>query len=737
MMALTPEQQQALIQNDRSLGLPDGFTLSQFTQESSLNPNAVSSAGARGWAQILPSTQATLEKRFGRKLDPTDFNDAVDMHHALMAENLTHFGNPADALRAYHGGWDQKNWGPQTEAYFNKVVANIGPTVSDSAPRSTTYRNGMQPASFNPAGNYQDPEIFVDTPNAAPRQASGGAPRAQGGYADPDIFVDQPGKSERAAKMIAPERKKPNPDDFLPTDGLVGSLPTSVKAGLVSAGHETTKLWQGLKSGFYQLSGDQVSLDKLRQEQARDDQLFNNLADKHPVAATAGAVLPYLAVPAGSFASMPAAALRGVAPRVATTLGRSALADGALQGAFFGQLRQGDETGWGTGALGGAAGAMVGKAIGKLISPAIGDQLGQQQQKVVQSAEALGARMTPGQRLNSPTLQRVEAGLESNPVTSGAFSGLRQNNQQVLNQAAAKAIGESANSLDAGVLANAEQRIGGIYNLVRGKATVGLDNLAEPLSGIMDEAHSMTIRPGALDSDPLFAKAMDFVTGGGATQAELSSLASQLGKRAKTMMTSQQGDRELGSALFKTKDLIDDALMGSLQGSTKKAFQDARAQYRSLMQLYGSGVVNEQTGNVSGRMLANTLARSDRKGFRLGGNDSDMYNMARFSRAFPSIVGDSGTATRLALPLLSGTLGGIAGYGAGDGEDAATNAAKYAALGLGAPMLATKAYLSPALSAYLGNRALAEGPASEILKRLALGSAVASPAVSARPVTGQ
>ncbi len=59
-----------------------------------------------------------------------------------------------------------------------------------------------------------------------------------------------------------------------------------------------------------------------------------------------------------------------------------------------------------------------------------------------------------------------------------------------------------------------------------------------------------------------------------------------------------------------------------------------------------AGIVNPATGNVSGASLANKLQQSDRSGYLFGGNQSDLYNAARFASAFKPIVGDSGTATR-------------------------------------------------------------------------------------------
>ena len=89
---------------------------------------------------------------------------------------------------------------------------------------------------------------------------------------------------------------------------------------------------------------------------------------------------------------------------------------------------------------------------------------------------------------------------------------------------------------------------------------------------------------------------------------------------------------------------------------------EARGQYRDLMNLTAkTNVVNPTSGNVSGRGLANTLMQKDRGGFTMGGNNSDMYSAARFTQAFPDIVGNSGTATRSMGPAdyLTGIPGNL------------------------------------------------------------------------------
>lgn len=86
--------------------------------ESGMNPNAVSSAGAEGLMQLLPSTARSLGVK-----DSFDPQQNIMGAAKLIRENLDRYGNTNDAIMAYHGGTNQANWGPKTRDYLAKVNA--------------------------------------------------------------------------------------------------------------------------------------------------------------------------------------------------------------------------------------------------------------------------------------------------------------------------------------------------------------------------------------------------------------------------------------------------------------------------------------------------------------------------------------------------------------------------------------------------------------------------------------
>lgn len=107
--------------------LPPGLLEAVATQESGMNPNAVSSAGAEGIMQIMPATAAA-----NGVADPFDPAEAIPGAARILAGNLAHFGSVPLALAAYNAGAGAvEQYGgippyPQTEAYVSSIMAMLG-----------------------------------------------------------------------------------------------------------------------------------------------------------------------------------------------------------------------------------------------------------------------------------------------------------------------------------------------------------------------------------------------------------------------------------------------------------------------------------------------------------------------------------------------------------------------------------------------------------------------------------
>lgn len=271
------------------------------------------------------------------------------------------------------------------------------------------------------------------------------------------------------------------------------------------------------------------------------------------------------------------------------------------------------------------------------------------EKKALEVGQKLGFKTTPGQATGSKALQQLEAKAESQPMTSGPFFDIKANNQKKLNEIAAKAIGVNADNLGDEVMSKAIDKIDDVYKLVKDdvKREIQPDEFLKRLGALDDEYQGMI--GGSIIDHPVVKNLWLYAERGGATGRQLQELSSKLGKNANQQMRSPMGNRELGAALFDVKEQVDELLEAGLQGKTKEAFKQARANYRALMVMLKGNAVNPGKGDVRGGALAQALQTADRKGYTLGKNQSDLYSAARFAQAFQPLVGNSGTATRMPL----------------------------------------------------------------------------------------
>ena len=109
----------------------------QLMQESGGNPAAVSPAGARGVAQIMPETAA------GMGIDPDDPWQALEGYTQYMDEGYAATGSNEGALAYYHGGPNRKLWGPKTRGYVEAIRGGGG---GNQMPNRMAALMGLTPA---------------------------------------------------------------------------------------------------------------------------------------------------------------------------------------------------------------------------------------------------------------------------------------------------------------------------------------------------------------------------------------------------------------------------------------------------------------------------------------------------------------------------------------------------------------------------------------------------------------
>jgi hypothetical protein len=115
-------------------GVPPALVSSVIGAESSGRPGAVSSAGAGGLMQLMPSTFAELQQKHGLGPDRMDPETNIQAGTAYLGQLYKQFGNWPDAIAAYNSGpnrWAAVKAGKQaapaeTTDYTKKVLASFG-----------------------------------------------------------------------------------------------------------------------------------------------------------------------------------------------------------------------------------------------------------------------------------------------------------------------------------------------------------------------------------------------------------------------------------------------------------------------------------------------------------------------------------------------------------------------------------------------------------------------------------
>lgn len=184
-------------------------------QESGINPAIHDSyQGAQGLMQILPSTARGLGIN-----DPRDPLQAIPAAAKYLAEGFAKTGSPEGAVMYYHGGPDQRQWGPKTHAYVQAVGAHYDgfskgsqmaskPAYIDDlvrqygAPQTPATAQPDQPAGISP----DDISALVKTYGVAPKTEAQPAAAPSGPVVPPQpprVITDASGNEMPAAPLTA------------------------------------------------------------------------------------------------------------------------------------------------------------------------------------------------------------------------------------------------------------------------------------------------------------------------------------------------------------------------------------------------------------------------------------------------------------------------------------------------------------------------------------------------------
>lgn len=300
----------------------------------------------------------------------------------------------------------------------------------------------------------------------------------------------------------------------------------------------------------------------------------------------------------------------------------------------------------------------------------------------VAAADAAGWPISPGDRYDSKGLKLIESAIESTPLPFNPMARQAKQRQRMMNEAASEALGRGRQAEltldDLGETAASLRQE--FRNLELEDAIPVTDDFVETLSNVAETSKTR------LFSDPDLGQTVERVLGyvdeeGALAAIDYQDLSSQLKGKIREAWRGQSPDPDYANSLKEIVKALDDLAENSLDGAALARLKDARQKWRTLTQLEGSRAVQE-SGNVSGPLLANYLRRTDKPGYARGGNQSELYQTARASKAFPGRP-DSGTAGRMLLQHpFAAALGG-----AGGGAGAATLGAEALALFFGAPFV--------------------------------------------------
>lgn len=187
----------------------------QISQESGWNPNARSSAGAQGIAQIMPSTAASWGVN---PMNP----------RAALAAAARH---DADYLRAYHGSYQKMlaayNAGPgavasgawhgysQTTNYVRSILSGVGNphSFARGSAAAGAGGGGIARGGGGARGGRGNPAMLALLSNQQPISVTPMAPMQTAASKLQDLFAAQPASSGPASMPAVPSAA-PGPDAF-------------------------------------------------------------------------------------------------------------------------------------------------------------------------------------------------------------------------------------------------------------------------------------------------------------------------------------------------------------------------------------------------------------------------------------------------------------------------------------------------------------------------------------------
>lgn len=408
------------------------------------------------------------------------------------------------------------------------------------------------------------------------------------------------------ASMPAVEQQSEKPES-------VGAL----RAGIMAAGKTTDNILDGLTQMYLGARGESSALDALKQTNEAKNAAFKPVQDAHPIATGIGSAVPMMALPVGGASA-------------AGMIGKSAFAGALPEALSYGTTEERMKRA-AVGGAGGAVGAGIGLGLAKLMKPsgAMADGLSKEAQA---AADRLGYKLSAGQRAQNPAMQNFENYLARSPGSSGAMAARSTANQNALNAAGAKAMGQSGGDLSEGSFSAAKDAIGAEFQRLQAITNPKLDtDFFAALAKIdADNAARGSFKSKSIDS--LVDKGLDLAAQNQLGGKAYKEIRTQISNDAQSAF--QSGDATLGQALKTMRKALDDAAKKSLSAADQKAWDATREQWGAYKALTKSNVA--EAGNLSAARLAGVMRRQG-DGLRTGAMQGPLSDVARLGEAVKSV----------------------------------------------------------------------------------------------------
>jgi hypothetical protein len=697
-----------------------------LTENAPGNPSAVSSQGAQGLMQVLPSSAPGVSLA-----DPTT-NIATGV--AQLAANLKATGgDKSKASAMYFAGPSYSEWGPKTHAYVQKVADNYqalgasqvpatassnsltpsldsfvsqataAPSAGQSASSSTSltpsldgYVSQLTAAQSTPTDPYQIPPLSTAAATAHPiaNQVVKIAndivdnPFAQGIQRGAHVVLDAPAEAlAKGATAI----------------GLTGALND---AGIAAP------------TGAQTVAADQADQNAYRQQYAS-----NPIAQAANYGTQAAMVLPVLeggvgAIRAGGNALVPAMGdfVTGNAGGNLLTRGTSLAAGGALSNAGGAaltaaggtepageQILRGAEGGLIAGPALGAAGSVAGKALG-------GFGVDQYTAQLAQKAINMGIPLRAGQVAENPFIRTADDVIARIPG-SGA-QGQAEAIQTGFNRAVANEMGTQADRITPDVMAQTKARLGKVFDAVaQNTPSINATPLLGTFADIENEASSALPDSEYQPIKKQMQNILDMVGQDGTITGQQYQNLTRTGSPLMTVLNSRDSNVKFYAG--QVRSALDDAMQASAPPEVQQQLTTARTQYKAMKTIEDL-VEKSPTGNISPPLLMNVVRQNyGNMAYNGAGNMGDLARIGQMIKP----PANSGTPERLAV--LS-ALGGGAGTSIIGALHSPVDAAMGAAGAIGLPVaarIANTALNNPAMRNALIARALGQttGPSVNAL----------------------